>query len=298
MTQPKHRSGFVGIVGRTNVGKSTLINTLAHAKVAITSRKPQTTRNTIRCIITRDEAQIIFVDTPGFHKPHNVFGTRLNKLVVATLADVDVVLFMIDGTHSDGLGEKYVAEHVKSAGTPAVVGLNKMDKLTNREVKTREEEARALGVFESVIPLSARTGRNVDVLIETIIGLLPEGPLLYPDDILTDQPEKFILSEFIREKVLELTRQEVPHSVAVVIEEVSEREGKDLIDIEAAIFVERESQKGIVIGRGGAMLKEIGTRARHDIEALLGARVNLKLWVGVEKDWRKREAAIQRLTEE
>lgn len=293
-----HRSGFVGVVGRTNVGKSTLINTFAHAKVAITSRKPQTTRNTIRCIITRSDAQIIFVDTPGFHKAHNIFGARLNRLVVGTLSEVDAVLFLVDATREDSLGDQYVAEHVKNAGTPAVVAVNKIDKLTNREVAAREEEVKRLGEFAAIIPISARTGRNVDVLVGALAGLLPEGPLLYPDDMLTDQPERFIVAEFIREKILELTRKEVPHSVAVIIEEMSEREGKDIVDIEAAVFVERDSQKGIIIGKGGAMLKEVGTRARRDIEALLGTKVNLKLWVGVEKDWRKREAAIIRLTEE
>lgn len=293
-----HRSGFVGVVGRTNVGKSTLINTFAHAKIAITSRKPQTTRNTIRAIITKPDAQIVFVDTPGFHKAHNVFGTRLNKLVVGTLSEVDAVLFLVDATREEGPGDRYVAEHVMQAGTPAVVAMNKIDKLTNREVAAREDEVRRLGDFAAVIPISARTGRNVDTLVATLTGLLPEGPSFYPEDMLTDQPERFIVAEFIREKILELTRKEVPHSVAVLIEEMSERPDKDLVDIEAAVFVERDSQKGIIIGKGGAMLKEIGTRARRDIERLLGVKVNLKLWVGVEKDWRKREAAITRLTEE
>jgi GTPase len=286
------------VVGRTNVGKSTLINTFAHAKVAITSRKPQTTRNTIRCIISRPDAQLIFVDTPGFHKSHNIFGDRLNRLVVGTLSEVDAILFLVDATREDSLGDQYVAEHVKNAHTPAIVALNKIDKLTNREVAARETEIKRLGEFSAVIPISARTGRNVDVLVNALVDLLPEGPLLYPDDMLTDQPERFIIAEFIREKILELTRKEVPHSVAVIIEEMSERESKDIVDIEAAIFVERDSQKGIIIGKGGAMLKEVGTRARRDIEALLGTKVNLKLWVGVEKDWRKREAAITRLTEE
>lgn len=299
MTQSReHRSGFVGVVGRTNVGKSTLINTFAHSKVAITSRKPQTTRNVIRCIITRPEAQIVFVDTPGFHKAHNIFGARLNKLVVGTLSEVDVILFLIDATREDGLGERYVAEHVITAGTQTVVALNKIDKLTKRELAQKLEGISGLGDFRAVVPISARTGRNVDVLVNALAGLLPEGPLLYPDDMLTDQPERFIIAEFIREKILELTRKEVPHSVAVIIEEMSERTDKDIVDIEAAVFVERNSQKGIIIGKGGAMLKEIGTRARHDIEVLLGTQVNLKLWVGVEKDWRKREAAITRLTEE
>ncbi len=297
-TKTKYRSGFIGVVGRTNVGKSTLINTFAHAKVAITSRKPQTTRNTIRCIITEPEYQAVFVDTPGFHKPHNLLGKRLNKMIVATLADVDAVLFLVDGTHELGLGEQYVMEHIRSVKTPVVVALNKMDKLANREVEERLAAVRELGEFTDVVPISARTGRNVDQLLDRLAALLPEGPQLYPEDMLTDQPEKFIVGEYIREKILELTRKEVPHSVAIVVEEMAERPGKDLIDIEAAIYVERDTQKGIIIGKGGAMLKEIGTRARHDIEAMLGVKVNLRLWVGVEKDWRTRESAIHRLTEE
>jgi GTPase len=298
MTKPKYRSGFIGVVGRTNVGKSTLINTFAHAKVAITSRKPQTTRNTIRCIITEPDYQAVFVDTPGFHKPHNLLGQRLNKMIVSTLADVDAVLFLIDGTHDLGLGEQYVMEHIRMVKTPVVVAMNKMDKLTNREVQEREAAIAALGGFAAVIPISARTGRNVDLLLAKLAGFLPEGPLLYPEDMLTDQPEKFIVAEYIREKILELTRKEVPHSVAVVVEEMSERPGKELIDIEAAIYVERDTQKGIIIGKGGGMLKEIGTRARRDIETMLGTKVNLRLWVGVEKDWRTKEGAIQRLTED
>lgn len=297
-TKPKYRFGFIGVVGRTNVGKSTLINTFAHAKVAITSRKPQTTRNNIRCIITEPDYQAVFVDTPGFHKPHNLLGQKLNRMIVATLADVDAVLLLIDGTHDLGQGEQYVMDHVRNVSTPVVVALNKMDKLTKYEIEERLAAVQTLGDFTDVIPISARTGRNVDLLLDRLAALLPEGPQMYPEDMLTDQPEKFIIAEFIREKILELTRKEVPHSVAIVIEEMSERPNKELIDIEAAIYVERDTQKGIIIGKGGAMLKEIGTRARHDIEAMLGVKVNLRLWVGVEKDWRSKESAIQRLTEE
>jgi GTPase len=294
----KHRFGFVAVVGRTNVGKSTLINTFAKAKVAITSRKPQTTRNTIRCIINGPDFQIVFVDTPGFHKPHNLLGQQLNKMIINTLSDVDAVLFLIDGTHDLGMGEQYVAEHAKSVNTPVVVALNKMDKLDNRGVAERVKAIDTLGSFNAVVPISARTGRNVPEMIERLVALMPEGPAMYPDDMYTDQTERFIVGEYIREKILELTRKEVPHSVAVVIEEMAERPGKDLMDISAAIYVERDTQKGIIIGKGGAMLKEVGTRARRDIETLLGVKVNLKLWVGVEKDWRAKESAIKRLTEE
>jgi GTP-binding protein Era len=217
---------------------------------------------------------------------------------VAALSDVDAILFLLDGTHEPGLGERYVAEHVASVKTPVVAAVNKMDKLNNRETANSVAAASALGEFNEVIPISARSGRNVDKLLESLVRLLPEGPAMYPEDMYTDQPERFLVAEFIREKVLELTRKEVPHSVAVTIESMAERPGKDLIDIDAAIYVERETQKGIIIGKGGAMLKEIGTRARRDIERMLGAKVNLKLWVGVEKDWRQKESAIKRLTEE
>lgn len=298
MKNPKYRSGFIAVVGRTNVGKSTLINTFAHAKVAITSRKPQTTRNTIRCIITDDSYQAVFVDTPGFHKPHNLLGQNLNKMIIATLSEVDAILFLIDGTQEPGLGEQYMAAHFKGTKTPVVAAVNKMDKLNKYEIAERLEKVSGLGAFKNVVPISARTGRNVEDLVVELVSLLPEGPQLYPPDMYTDQPEKFLVAEFIREKVLELTRKEVPHSVAVLVEQMAERPNKDIVDINAAIYVERDTQKGIIIGKGGAMLKEIGTRARHDIEAMLGTRVNLKLWVGVEKDWRTKESAIKRLTEE
>lgn len=293
-----HRAGFVGIVGRTNAGKSTLLNKLANMKIAITSKKPQTTRNTIRAIVTVEEAQIIFVDTPGFHKSQSLLGQHLNKMIVATLSDVDVVLFLLDGKRPPGNEDKFVAAHLKAIDTPVIAALNKADLISEAETEERLEEIRQLGEFSAIVPVSAKTGQNVDIIFGALFGLLPESPQLYPPEMLTDQPEEHIVAEFIREKILDLTREEVPHSVAVVVEEMSERAGKDLIDIEAAIYVERDSQKGIIIGKGGSMLKEVGTRARRDIEALLGTKVNLKLWVGVEKDWRSRESAIKRLTEE
>lgn len=291
----RYKSGFVGIVGRPNVGKSTLLNNLVHRKVAIISEKPQTTRNKIRCVLTRDDAQIIFVDTPGFHKPKNALGERLNRMVRETFSEVDVIVFILDGTQTIGRGDIFIAGELEGLETPVIAVLNKIDRLSADQTEAQLTVARNLGKFEDVIPLSARTGENVHALIERIVELLPEGPKYYPEDVITDQPVSFIVAEIIREKVLLLTREEVPHSVAVVVEEMEKRQDKDLVDIDAVIYVERDSQKGIIIGKGGRMLKDIGTRARQEIEPLLGEKVYLHLQVRVEKDWAKRPELVKRL---
>lgn len=290
-----YRSGFVGLVGRPNVGKSTLLNNLMHRKLAIISEKPQTTRNKIRCVLTREDAQIVFVDTPGFHKPKNALGERLNKAVRETLEEVDAVVFILDGTQTIGKGDLFIAGELAELETPVVAVLNKIDRLTRDQVEAQVAVASNLGDFAAIIPLSAKTGENVHALIERIVELLPPGPKYYPEDMVTDQPVTFIVAELIREKVLQLTREEIPHSVAVVVEEMERREDKDLVYIEAVIYVERESQKGIIIGRGGRMLKDIGSRARAEIEPLLGERVFLQLKVAVEKDWAKRPQMVRRL---
>jgi GTP-binding protein Era len=290
-----YRSGFAGIVGRPNVGKSTLLNNLMHRKLAIISEKPQTTRNKIRCVLTRDDAQVIFVDTPGFHKPKNALGERLNKAVRETFSEVDVIIFILDGTKTIGKGDLFIAGELSELDTPVVAVLNKIDRLSPDQKEAQLAVAEKLGEFAGIIPLSAKTGENVHALIERIVELLPEGPRYYPEDVFIDQPASFIVAELIREKVLQLTREEVPHSVAVVVEEMEKREDKDLVDIDASIYVERDSQKGIIIGKGGRMLKEIGTRARSEIEPLLGERVFLRLQVKVEKDWAKRPQMIKRL---
>lgn len=289
------RSGFAGIVGRPNVGKSTLINNLVHKKLAITSDKPQTTRNKIRCILTREDAQIIFVDTPGFHKPRDALGERLNKAVRETLNEVDVVVFMLDGTQTIGKGDLFIAGELSQLKTPVIAVVNKIDRLEPDRLEAQIEVVRNLGDYVDIIPLSAKTGENVHALIEKIVEILPPGPKYYPDDMVTDQPLPFVVAELIREKVLMLTREEVPHSVAVVVEEIEKREDKDLVDIEATIYVERDSQKGIIIGKGGRMLKEIGTLAREEIEALLGEQVFLHLMVKVEKDWSKHPHLVKRM---
>jgi GTPase len=291
----KYRSGFVGIIGRPNVGKSTLLNNLMHRKLAIISEKPQTTRNKIRCILTRDDAQIVIVDTPGFHKPKNALGERLNRAVRETFSEVDTIVFILDGTKAIGKGDIFIASELAELDTPVVVVLNKMDRLTPDQVEAQVAVAEKLGDFSEIIPVSAKTGENVHAVIERIVETLPEGPRYYPEDTFTDQPAAFIVAELIREKVLQLTREEVPHSVAVVVEDIEMREEGDLVDIIAVIYVERDSQKGIIIGKGGRMLKEIGTRARAEIEPLLGNRVFLKLQVAVEKDWSKKPEMLKRL---
>jgi GTP-binding protein Era len=290
-----YRSGFAGIIGRPNVGKSTLLNNLMHRKLAIISEKPQTTRNKIRCVLTRDDAQIIFVDTPGFHKPKNALGERLNKAVRETFSEVDTIVFILDGTKTIGRGDLFIAGELAELETPVIAVLNKIDRLTGDQVEAQSAVVEKLGDFRGIIPLSAKSGENVHALIERIVELLPEGPKYYPEDMLTDQPASFIVAELIREKALQLTREEVPHSIAVIVGEMEKREDKDLVDIDAVIYVERESQKGIVIGRGGRMLKEIGSRARAEIEPLLGERVFLKLQVKVEKDWAKRPQMLKRM---
>jgi GTPase len=291
---PGYRSGFVSIVGRPNVGKSTLLNALLNRKVAITSAKPQTTRNAIRAVLTGDGWQIVFVDTPGLHKPKTLLGERLNAVVRGTLKEVDAIVFMLDATQPVGGGDRYVAEEIIRTGTPAICVVNKMDLVGPGVLAPQLIAAEGLAEWRAIIPISAKESRKVDELQGLLVDQLQEGPQFYPDDVVTDQPQELLLAEIIREKALETTYQEVPHSVAVVIDEVTER--KDgLIEIYAKVLVERDSQKGIIIGKGGAKLKEIGTRARHELEWLLGAQVFLKLQVKVSKDWSRDPKALQRL---
>lgn len=289
------KSGFVAIIGRPNVGKSTLLNCLAKQKVAIISDKPQTTRHKIRAVVNRPGAQIVFIDTPGFHKPKDPLGKRLNEAVRSALREVDTVLFLVDASESIGKGDCYIARELSKLETPTTLVLNKIDKISQDHLEAQLEVARQLGDYQDIVPISSTKGKNVDKLLNEFLELLPVGPRYYPEGVITDQPEAVIIAEFIREKVLELTHEEVPHSVAVEVKEVASREDKEIIDVRAEVYVERDSQKGILIGRGGRMLKEIGRLARSDIENLLGSHVYLELYVKVRKNWRRDVRSLQEL---
>lgn len=288
----EHKSGFVSIVGRPNVGKSTLLNKIVGQKIAIMSDKAQTTRNKIQGIYTTPESQIVFIDTPGIHKPKHRLGDFMVDSAFSAFREVDVILFMVNIAEKRGPGDNFIMERLKTVKSPVFLVLNKIDKIHPDQLLPIIEDYRSLVDFEQVIPISAADGNNVETLLSEVTKYLPEGPQFYPDDQVTDHPEYFIVSELIREKVLELTREEVPHSVAVVVESMQRNElGK--VQVHAAIIVERSSQKGIIIGKGGKMLKDIGIRARRDIEVLLGDKIYLDLWVKVQKDWRDRQTNLQ-----
>ena len=293
--EQEYRSGFVGIIGRPNVGKSTLLNCLARHKVAITSEKPQTTRNRIRAVVTTQDSQLVFVDTPGFHKPRDALGERLNYMVRSTMSDVDAVVFVLDGAQTIGSGDVFIAGELSKVENPVVAVVNKTDLLSEDKVSSQVEVARHLFPFTEVIPVSSKLGVNTTELVDVLDKFMPPGPMYFSPDTVSDQPERVLIAELVREKALELTRDEVPHSVAVIVEQVAPREGGGLVDVEAVIYVERESQKGIIVGKGGRMIKEIGTRARKDIEPLLGSKIFLDLRVKVEKDWSKNPEFIKRL---
>jgi len=288
------RSGFVAVVGRPNVGKSTLVNSLVGRKVAIVSDKPQTTRHDARAVLTTEGYQIVFTDTPGFHKPRTLLGTRLNDLVGAATQGVDAIVMVVDAKDGVGRGDAFVYERrVRPVGVPAFCAVNKLDLLRNREEVPQLQAAADLGDFEEIVPVSAKTARGVGMLRDLLLERLPEGPAYYPDGEFTDQPLEIRLAEIVREKALAVTRQEVPHSIAVLVEELEEGEG--LTKIHANLIVERDSQKGIVIGKGGETLKTIGTRAREEMELVLGRKVFLDLRVKVLKEWQRDPKALQRL---
>lgn len=292
-TKDGFRSGFITMIGRPNMGKSTLINALIGEKMVITSDKPQTTRNRIQCILNRDGAQIVFIDTPGIHKPHDKMGEYLVKTAYDSLEDVDLVLFLVDAKFSPGKGDTFILNQIRSLKTPIILVLNKIDKISHEILETRIQEYQDFAGFP-VIPISALKSKNLDKLVDTMVGYLPEGPMYYPEDMITDQIEQFIIAEIIREKILHLTREEIPHAVAVRIEEMIER-SEDKMYIRAVINVERNSQKGIIIGKNGSMLKKVGQLARKDIEGLLAIPTYLDLWVKVREDWRERDIELRRL---
>ncbi len=292
-TQNKHYSGFVAVVGRPNVGKSTLVNSLIGEKIAIMSDRPQTTRNKIMCILNTDNAQIMFLDTPGIHKPQHKLGEYMVRSAESTLHEVDVILFVVDVNEKKGAGDDYIIEQLKKVKTPVILVANKIDKLADKgQLFPIISSYTKSFDFTAVVPTSALTDNEFKALLSEIVKHLPEGPQYFPEDMITDQPERVIAAEMIREKVLKLTRDEVPHSIAVEIEEMKTRTNEDLY-IRAVIYVERESQKGIIIGAKGNLLKLIGRQAREDIENLLGNKVYLDLWVKVKADWRNRENVLR-----
>ncbi|RJL26459.1 GTPase Era [Bailinhaonella thermotolerans] len=291
-----HRAGFACFVGRPNVGKSTLMNALVGSKVAITSSKPQTTRRVIRGVVHRPDAQLVIVDTPGLHRPRTLLGERLDSLVLSTLTEVDVIGFCVPAGDPIGRGDRFIAE--KLAGlrkTPVVAVVTKTDLAPRDRVAEQLLEVSRLGEWADIVPVSAADGENLDTLTDVLVERLPEGPALYAGGELTDEPEQVMVAELIREAVLEGVREELPHSIAVVVEEMNPREGKDILDIYAIMYVERPSQKAIVIGNKGARLKEVGTNARKQIEALLGTRVFLDLRIKVAKDWQRDPKQLRRL---
>ncbi len=287
------KSGFISVVGRPNVGKSTLVNALVGQKVAITSPRPQTTRNTIRGVLSTDEAQLVFVDTPGLHRPRTALGERLNRLVDGSLAEADAAVFVLDATQKIGPGDRLIAERLGKAGVTTVVVVNKVD------IADRDQVAAQLGDagewdFVAYVPISALESENLNPLVAELVAVLPEGPAFFPPGMVTDQPEEFLISELIREKFLARLRDELPHSLAVVLEEIEEQDN-GVLRIDARLIVERDSQKGIVIGKGGSVIKAAATEAREEIETLLGTKVFLEARVRVEKDWQQRPGIIDRL---
>jgi GTPase len=291
------RSGFACLVGRPNVGKSTLTNALVGTKVAITSNRPQTTRRVIRGIVHRPDAQLVILDTPGLHRPRTLLGERLDSLVRSTLTEVDVIGFCVPAQETVGPGDKYLARELAAVkNTPVVAIVTKTDGVPQERIAEQLLAVSELGEWADVVPVSAVAGFQLDVLKDVLVSLLPEGPALYPDGELTDEPEQIMVAELIREAALEGVRDELPHSIAVLVEEMGPREDQpDLIDVYAELYLERPSQKAIVIGSKGARLKEVGTRAREQIEALLGSRVYLDLHVRIAKDWQRNPKYLRRL---
>ena len=293
MNDQEFKSGFISIIGRPNVGKSTFINRVIGQKIAIMSDKPQTTRNKVQGVLTTNNTQYIFIDTPGIHKPKHKLGDFMMKVAQNTLKEVDVILFMVNAEEGYGRGEEFILEKFQSVKTPIFLIINKIDRIHPDKLLTVIESYNEKFQFAEIIPISALDGNNIERLLEVVRKYLPEGPLYYPADQVTDHPERFIITELIREKALQLTREEVPHSLAVVLEKMEKDPNKDLIHVMATIIVERDSQKGIVIGKQGKMLKEIGKRARLDIENLLGSKVFLEVWVKVQKDWRNKASQLR-----
>lgn len=280
------KSGFAAIIGRPNVGKSTLMNQLIGQKIAITSKKPQTTRNKIQTVYTDDQGQIVFLDTPGIHKAKNKLGEYMVHVAERTLKDADVILWLVEPTTFIGAGERHIAEQLEKSNLPVILVINKIDMIKKEEVLAVIDKYRTLLDFDEIIPCSALRGNNTRDVIDSIFKYLPYGPAFYDEDTVTDQPVRQIVAEIIREKALHALDEEIPHGIAVAIDVMKERSGGRITDIEATIICEKESHKGIIIGKQGSMLKKIGSNARFEIEQMMEQKVNLKLWVKVKKDWR------------
>jgi len=286
MENKNYKSGFVTLIGRPNVGKSTLMNHLIGQKIAITSNKPQTTRNRIQTVYSCEEGQIVFLDTPGIHKAKNKLGEYMVNVAERTFGEVDVILWLVEPSTFIGAGEQHIAEELKKTNTPVILVINKIDMVKKEEILTFIDKYRTIHDFAEIIPVAAIKGQNTEDVLQSIFKYLPYGPMFYDEDTITDQPQRQIVAELIREKALHSLNEEIPHGIAVSIEKMQRRKKKHLTDIEATIICERDSHKGIIIGKGGAMLKKIGQTARYEIELLLEEKVNLQLWVKVKKDWR------------
>lgn len=287
------KSGFVAIIGRPNVGKSTLMNHLIGQKIAITSKKPQTTRNKIQTVYTCEDGQIIFLDTPGIHKAKNKLGEYMVNVAEQTLKDVDVILWLVEPTTYIGAGEKHIAEQLQKTSLPVILVINKVDTVKKEDILQVIDNYRKLYDFAEIIPASALRGQNTKDIVNSLFKYMPYGPMFYDEDTVTDQPQRQIVAEIIREKALHALDEEIPHGIAVTIEKMRERKGQHIVDIEAIIICERDSHKGIIIGKQGSMLKKIGSNARFEIEKMLEERVNLKIWVKVKKDWRDSDTLMK-----
>ena len=293
MTEKSYKSGFATLIGRPNVGKSTLMNHLIGQKIAITSNKPQTTRNRIQTVYTDERGQIVFLDTPGIHKAKNKLGEYMVNVAERTLNEVDVILWLVEPSTFIGAGERHIVEQLKKTKTPVILIINKIDKADKKEIIKYMDAYRKVYDFAEIIPVSALRSVNMDTVIESIFKYLPYGPQFYDEDTVTDQPQRQIVAEMIREKALRCLEEEIPHGIAVSIEKMTERKHGNICDIEATIICERDSHKGIIIGKGGQMLRRSGSQARRDIEEMLEEKVNLQLWVKVKKDWRDSDFMIK-----
>ena len=293
MAEKSYKSGFATLIGRPNVGKSTLMNHLIGQKIAITSNKPQTTRNRIQTVYTDEKGQIVFLDTPGIHKAKNKLGEYMVNVAERTLNEVDVILWLVEPSTFIGAGERHIVDQLKKTKTPVILIINKIDKVDKKEIIKYMDAYRKVYDFAEIIPVSALRSVNIDTVIESIFKYLPYGPQFYDEDTVTDQPQRQIVAEMIREKALRCLEEEIPHGIAVAIDRMRERPDGSMMDIDATIICERDSHKGIIIGKGGAMLRKIGSQARREIENMLEMKVNLQLWVKVKKDWRDSDFMIK-----